>query len=970
MRRKPPGISLCLILAAFLPMAGRSQDSNTTDFPKNILPITTRSGPGPTVLSGSETSPEGTQFISVNLTIDGPGDFRVYFDYRNPHNFHFMERRGSNISLGVCETGLEQMMETATDGGGAWRLTRHGIRIGLFQGGKLIASTLDDCMVGGAAGFRMLANSASISFKAEPCEDIHFSDDFMIDENKGAQWHGNGNAERGDFSVKSLRYSALSVNAFNFMGAGRNIYSVVGEPWWDQYCFEAALRGPQNSRIGLVFAFQDGRNYGLFRWSARKNDSSGKNPSGVRELVRVREGREEILASAPGGYAADQWYSALIRVMYSGVRIEIDGHPILEAVDPSLASGGAGVWCDVPLPGDPDGRKDQSFKLNSLNSLMRRHAVFDDVRISACQEFEDDFVLAGPLRGGWMTGLGSWEIENKTGMRTSAELRVIPGNETAKALIGSRGWSQYEIEAMARVDKNAAGIIFLHRDEGNYYCATADENTLRLIRVADGRETIADTAPIPKEGGAIHLLVSVKHGHIHVSANGVISVEAFDNDQMLMGRVGLVCYPAPGGAGHGVHFSHFKVSFPIERQALATNTIFESESTMSGWAGASSDWYPPKEQVLVDGRPGTLLWHRGQFPGDVELAAEPSELTEPNSQIALSISKLGQGKDNGYVFRYKTAGQSAIDSPAGRSMLLQLTRQGDMVAEKTIQSGANQLHSLSIRRCGKYVIGLINGIPAISYHDDNPLPGSKVAYLTQGATVPVAATRIVSDHFKNDLFSYAPTGWRLAGPAIAEVTNRWQCNPRWSFFSLKNDREAGKPAVLWSKYLYPGDVTIEFYVSNKMEEERGEPYSYARDINVTLCSDGADLTKGYTCMFGGQNNSGSMIFRNGEQVRHSSARIPTTKRVGATNYHRHWFAIRAEKRGHTVSFRVDRYFENEKEGELVYEDAQPLTGDRMAIWTCDHAIMLSRIRISGQGGELREDPGWEPGPLKTHYDAK
>jgi hypothetical protein len=330
--------------------------------------------------------------------------------------------------------------------------------------------------------------------------------------------------------------------------------------------------------------------------------------------------------------------------------------------------------------------------------------------------------------------------------------------------------------------------------------------------------------------------------------------------------------------------------------------------------------------------------------------------------IALSVAKDGQGKNNGYVFKYQSG--SAAEG-ASRSTALELYRQGEKVAEKVLLDEVRQLSSVTIRRCGKYVIGLVNGKPMVSYRDEEYATGSRVAFYTQGVTVKTEAIKIVSNHFKNDLFSSAPVNWRTAGAAVAEVANRWQCDPRWSFFSLKNDRKAGKAAVLWSKLLYPGDCTVEFYVGNKMEGERGPPYQYARDINVTIGSDGSNLNKGYTFMFGGQANSGSMILRDGVEVKRSGRAIPMDM-----NYHRHWFSIKIEKRGNTVSFRVDRFFvaDNAKTGELVYEDEQPLDGSHIAIWTYDHALMISRVRISGEGGEVADHPDWVPGALKTPYD--
>ena len=169
--------------------------------------------------------------------------------------------------------------------------------------------------------------------------------------------------------------------------------------------------------------------------------------------------------------------------------------------------------------------------------------------------------------------------------------------------------------------------------------------------------------------------------------------------------------------------------------------------------------------------------------------------------------------------------------------------------------------------------------------------------------------------------------------------------------------------MLWNKFKYPGDVTVEFFVGNKMETERGKLYTYARDINVTICSDGSDLRKGYTFMWGGRNNQGSMILRDGVEVARTNKAIPTSK-----SFHRHWFYVRIEKRENKVTFRVDQYFSGEPKRELTFEDPNPLSGSSIALWTYDHAIMISRVRISGEGGTETEHPDREISPLKTVYD--
>ncbi|MCY3024160.1 MAG: hypothetical protein NTW87_34725, partial [Planctomycetota bacterium] len=374
-----------LVLAVTLRSAKTSIDGG--DAPIVVLrvaPAIISADPGPTYVAGAEGEPNGARFVAADFYIEGAGDCRVYFDRRDNANFHFMDRKGANVTLGLSEAGLEQVFSSSKlESAAPLRLARHGPNIGLFQQGRLLVGAFDDRLTGGTGGFRMLSGEPAVSLRVEPRDDIHFADDFMIMEGRSAQWRSNGGPERGEFKVRSLRHPLLSANAFSYMGSGSNIYSVVGEPWWDRYSYEVSMRGPAAGTMGLVFAFQDERNYGLFRWSARKLDAAGAViDAGKRELVCLRGGTEEVLAQAVGGYLPDQWYAAQIRVTYGRVSVALDGHNLMEASDPCLTAGQAGVWCDVPVPGtlalEP---RAQAFQENSLEGLMRQHAVFDDVRI-------------------------------------------------------------------------------------------------------------------------------------------------------------------------------------------------------------------------------------------------------------------------------------------------------------------------------------------------------------------------------------------------------------------------------------------------------------------------------------------------------------------------------------------------------------------------------------------------------------
>jgi len=953
--------SVC-VLALLAAFQNTSNGEGTTQTVRlNIQPLPAQTDPGPTALIGGETQPGGNPYSSMDVFIDGPGDCRIYFDFKDKDHFHFMDRAGSEVTLGLRESGVEQIFAKGAVSGESLRLARHGCKMGVFQNGALIANAFDDRILDGGVGYRMNGPGAAVKLRAEARDDIHFVDDFMIAGGRPEQWRSSAEGKTGYFEVIALKNPLLSANAFSYFGAGPKIHSVTGETWWDNYTYDLSMRGPETGVIGLVFAYQDPQNYGLFRWGSR--GINGKAATSKREIVLVRNGAEEVLAQASGGYAPDQWYQGTVSLSYSRVSVYVDKHLMLETSNPYLMAGAAGVWCDVPVPPqrakDP---KEQDFSLNSLWDLMRQHAVFDDVRIRSQEDYEERFATPGALKSGWLCGEGDWNVAASKKTPGANALTVQCAGAT-KALIGDRRWSQYQVSAdIQPLSKEAAaGIVLMHRDESNYYVAKVEGGMLKLVRVAGGVERVEDNAQLPAGNDPIHILASVKRGHIRAVADDTASVEAFEGSTRLKGRAGI--YVKSGGASApSALVSSFKVAFLPEPEPLVTmNAIFDEEVSMNDWSNAAQEWVPPPDIFLVDGKPVSLFWHRSQFPGDVELMLEPREITENNYQFALSCSKDGMTHNNGYVFRYR-----ASDDKNGQpNVHVEILRNNEKVIERQL-TDVRQLSSVAIRRAGKFVIGLVNGRAVLSFRDNDPLKGSKVAYYTSGVLVKNESARITSDHFHNDTFSGAPVNWRTAGYAIAEVTNRWQCDPRWTFFSLQNDiRSGGKPAVLWSKQIYPGDCTVEFYFGNKMDHMRGNPYSYARDVNVTIGSDGQDLRKGYTFSFGGYGNTCCYIMRDGVEVKRVSARIPT-----GMDYHRHWFAFKAERQGKLVKFRVDHFFQDndKKTSDLVFEDSQPLAGDRVAIWTYDHGIMISKVRISGDDGETTEDPDFIPGPVKTVYD--
>ena len=353
--------ALGLWLLLMQALAGGQEGAATPpELSLNLEPILYSCDPGPEVLAGAERGFEqGERFLWAGITLEGGAPFvRLYFDRLDNEHFHFLDRRVAALTLGLCEGGIELVLARATldpASSAGLRLARLGTQVGVFQGMRLVLSAFDDRLTGGSIGLRRLEGGKPSdkrlenpsdprpgeglpTLKVEKHEDVHFVDEFMRTEKDASSWRKvNCVPDRADFQIRSLRHPLLSANAFNYMGAGERILSVVGSNAWDNYRFEASLRGPKDGQIGLVFAYQDEKNYGLFRWSARAS--------------RARWPRH-------------------FRIQRSRTRRRRRG-PLVQRRAPQT-----------------DRARSQSSEpeQNSLHALMKQHAVFDDVKVEGGKE--------------------------------------------------------------------------------------------------------------------------------------------------------------------------------------------------------------------------------------------------------------------------------------------------------------------------------------------------------------------------------------------------------------------------------------------------------------------------------------------------------------------------------------------------------------------------------------------------------
>ncbi len=343
--------------------------------------------------------------------------------------------------------------------------------------------------------------------------------------------------------------------------------------------------------------------------------------------------------------------------------------------------------------------------------------------------------------------------------------------------------------------------------------------------------------------------------------------------------------------------------------------MFSHEESMRLWNDPVLEW----QQV------GELLWYRGDFWQDVNASLDLRQALELSAKADWGVLFGTQEKTSSA----NSAVARLLYQPAKKTLQLQLE---DKIVE-TLECPQPPL-DITMQRCGSRLLVKQDGNLLWNYPLPERLDGlCLVGRIGYGDTAEWAnALTIVANGITSYSFQEAPSAW-LTASGVWEITNRWQCDPRWSFFSGLN---LEGPACLWNKFQHGDRVSFDFYVGPKMDTDRGKKYEYAGDFSLVLGADGRDISSGYSFMFAGWDNRGSQIVRQKEIVKENTAvTIPRS-----SNIHRQWFHLKVRKNHDVLTFWAD--------GNLVgtYLDPEPLSGRRFGLWTWRNGFMIAQFRVS------------------------
>ena len=539
--------------------------------------------------------------------------------------------------------------------------------------------------------------------------------------------------------------------------------------------------------------------------------------------------------------------------------------------------------------------------------------------------FGDDFTREEEQMAPWETAGGTFRnsvvaAEGADPLKSANPFSLrVAAEEDAVATTGDWFWDSYDVSASVRPhDAESVGLCAYVQDAENYLALRWTEGdadaagACRLVHVTGGEDNVLTKRTGGFKAGEWYRL------ELHVTPGRVEAL--IDRDVVLSAETG-----AYGQGGIGLWAAGGEASFddalvtPPGAPRVGTpyiNPVFIEDSIM-----AQQELYLPRGFWEAGTEPGTY-WHCGRFFDDATVTIPLGALRDSAQSVLLQSP--GTGSEAGY---------RVTASSAGGHVLVKLERNGERVLSET-EAIVGEEPLLIAAREGSVDVSQ-GGHPILSYADLEPLTGRHVALIGAPAGA-IDQVTVTSEHFQDTTFSSGPTDW-YAGKGVWDVTSRWHCSPGWTFLG----GTASQNPILWTKHAYSGDIVVECFAGIRMEESlvgTPTPYIHPSDINLTICGDGQSLESGYSFLLAGWNNTKSAIVKNGEVVAEAPDFVfnnPSTR----DSFHRHWFRLRAEKLGNTISFSVDGVPVAE------YTDPEPLEGGRVGLWTFHNDLMVARARL-------------------------
>jgi len=359
------------------------------------------------------------------------------------------------------------------------------------------------------------------------------------------------------------------------------------------------------------------------------------------------------------------------------------------------------------------------------------------------------------------------------------------------------------------------------------------------------------------------------------------------------------------------------------------NPLYVNDPYMRHWASPEGQWV-----TFKDG----MTWFKGDITGPVKI-----RLPIVNGMdLHLCIP---EGSSNGACRVSVKENLISVFTPAsGTNAAFAVA--ADRVPEIAFDKTQVRLFTVGIEDAVVWLGG--DEILLAKAHLAEPLRGRKMRIA--GMTLEnLSHTLVKRDNVFDTLFTESLYNWTINGGRW-EVINRFYCEPTWSHM---NGESADSLAALWSKYVFSGDFSIEFYAGMRMGW-----YERPGDLNLTVMSRSNATGDGYTAIATGWDPDHSQLYsrllRNGEIMDVSTKYLVPRARAGlerqgyqplvasGRDIHGAWYGMQLRR----VGTKLQYIYDNEEVFNV--EDKDPLQDGSLGIWTFCNSMMVARIKIAAE----------------------
>lgn len=688
---------------------------------------------------------------------------------------------------------------------------------------------------------------------------------------------------------------AKSPNFYTMQGFGTNALLLAGEPFYGHYRYRASVQHNSGTN-GIVFlSTERGNAYAFTAENAANQDgiqlSLWERPAGAAPK-RLHAVQTEL---QPG-----QWLLLEVKLFDDRVICYADHVEVMRK--------------KLPLP--PGGR----FGLfaNTESGDVTR---FDDVAVVS----HDDLVFDDPADVLFASHTAPPPCVSENG-----KARVdFPGGVTNLWRFGGATSAPLRTEARFTAQGDAF-TVGLETAGGVYRFLCRQAGGARdyvLERFADGKRETLDSCRTPANGKTVTLALDALRGH---ELRGLAD-----------GRLVCLAMPAgqPGGVQGVVAFSAEPVSaVPLAvtsldetlRDRFEKNPLYVTDPYMKHWASPEGQWV-----TFQNGE----TWFKGDLTGGTEI----------------KFPVVDGMKLDFAVPEDSTNGQCRV--VVGGGAVRVFTPESGTNAAMRVAVNDIPLTEVNKAKFRRYTLG-VSGLTAWLASDTALLAKAHLAKPLTGRRMQIrgmaldnlARTLVTRDNVFDTLFNESLYNWTINGGKW-EVINRFYCEPTWSHM---NGESADGLAALWSKYVFKGDFSIEFYAGLRMGW-----YTRAGDLNVSVMSKRNSPGDGYTAIATGWDPDHSQLdtklLRAGKPLDVSQKYLVPRHRNGNVRrgyqplvasgrpIHGAWYAIQLRR----TAGRLKYLYDNEPVFDVP--DAQPLDDGSLGIWTYQNSMMVARIKIAAEG---------------------